>query len=483
MLAAQEFLAWYQKQAFAHMLTLAQIQNWTQAGESEVLEFKRTTGERRAAAQSLCGMLNHRGGRVLFGIDPDTRILGQMVSDRTIEEVAQEIKDIDPPVFPSIERIDVSSGRQVIAVTVSQGSNRPYSYKGRAYGRVGNTSPELSREEYHRMLLERLHGERRWENEPAVGWTVADLDGAEVVRTLEEAIRRGRADDPGVRDVAEILRGLGLMRDGQLLRAAIVLFGLSQRLESEMAQCLLRVAKFKGRDKTEFLDNRQFHGNAFDLLLKAERFMRENLPVAGRVQTNLFERVDDPLYPPVALREALANAVCHRDYSIGGGSIAVAIYDDRLEITSSGTLHFGLTAEALFQPHESLPWNPLIARVLYRRGVIESWGRGTIKIAELMTQAGLPCPNIEEAAGCVTVRFTPSRYTPPQRVARDLTERQQQVLAILAAKGRGMALREIVAELGVEATPWVAKSDITILRSLGLVYGIGHGRGARWRLA
>ncbi len=427
-------------------------------------------------------MLNHRGGRVLFGVEPDARVLGQMVSDHTIEEIAQEIAEIDPPVFPSIERVDISAGRQVVVVTVNQGSNRPYSYKGRAYGRVGNTTPELSREEYHRLLLERLHGEHRWENEPAVGWAVADLDSTEIIRTLEEAIRRGRAEDPGVRDPAEILRGLGLIKDGQLLRAAVVLFGLPQRLEAEFPQFLLRVAKFRRRDKTEFLDNRQFYGNAFDLLVRAERFLRENLPVAGRVQTNLFERVDDPLYPPIALREALANAVCHRDYSIGGGSIAIAIYDDRLEITSSGTLHFGLTTEALFQPHESLPWNPLLARVFYRRGIIESWGRGTIKIAELTAQAGLPRPDIEESAGCVTVRFAPSRYLPPQRVARDVTERQQQVLAVLAAKGRGMALREIVTELGLENTPWVVKADIAILRTLGLVYGIGHGRGARWRL-
>ncbi len=76
----------------------------------------------------------------------------------------------------------------------------------------------------------------------------------------------------------------------------------------------------------------------------------------------------------MALREALANAFCHRDYSIGGGSVGVAIHQDRLEITSSGTLHFGLTAEKLFEPHESLPWNPLIAHVFYRRGIIETWG-------------------------------------------------------------------------------------------------------------
>ena len=390
--------------------------------------------------------------------------------------------EIDPPVFPSIERVDVADGRQVLVVTATQGTNRPYSYKGRAYRRVGNTTQELSGNEYQRMLLERLHGERRWENEPASGWSVADLDAAEIIRTLEESIRRGRAEDPGVRDPAAVLRGLGLMREGQLLRAAVVLFGRAERLETDMPQCLLRVARFRGRDKTEFLDNRQFHGNAFDLLLRAERFLRENLPVAGRVQPNLFERVDDPLYPPVALREALANAVCHRDYSIGGGSIAVALYDDRLEITSSGPLHFGLTAEALFQPHESLPWNPLIARVFYRRGVIEAWGRGTIKMAELVTRAGLPRPEIEEAGGCVMVRFRPSRYVPPSRVAKDVTERQRQVLEVLGAgSSSGMALREIVARLG-HLTPRAVREDLAVLKTLGLVTTTGWGYGARWRL-
>ena len=77
--------------------------------------------------------------------------------------------------------------------------------------------------------------------------------------------------------------------------------------------------------------------------------------------------MDESLYPPVAVREALANGFCHRDYSIGGASVGVALFDDRLEVTSSGTLHLGLTPEALFGPHESPPWNPIIAAVFYRR--------------------------------------------------------------------------------------------------------------------
>jgi ATP-dependent DNA helicase RecG len=220
---------------------------------------------------------------VIFGVEPDGRLIGQMVSDRTVEEVAQELGEIEPPVFPSIERVDFAEGRQLLVVTAQAGSGQPYACRGQAYRRVGNTSRQLSREEYNRILLERLHGDQRWENQPATGWSLADLDGAEITKTLEESIPRGRADDPGTRDPAEMLRGFGLMKDGQILRAATVLFGRAERIEAELPQGLLRVARFRGKDKTEFLDNRQFHGNAFDLLLKAEGFLRENLPVAGRI--------------------------------------------------------------------------------------------------------------------------------------------------------------------------------------------------------
>lgn len=464
------------------MISMADIESMVRSGESETLEFKRTTGERREATRTLCAMLNHRGGRVIFGVEPDGRILGQMISERTVEEVAQELGEIEPPVFPSIERLNLTAGRQLLVVTAQPGSGQPYSYRGHAYRRVGNTSQQLSREEYNRILLDRLHGDQRWENQPATGWSVADLEVAEITKTLEESIRRGRADDPGTRDPAEMLRGFGLVKDGLILRAAVVLFGRAERIEAELPQGLLRVARFHGNDKTEFLDNRQFHGNAFDLLLKAERFLRENLPVAGRIQPNLFERVDDPLYPPEALREALANAFCHRDYSIGGGSISLGIFDDRLEITSTGTLHFGLTPEALYRPHESLPWNPLIARVFYRRGVIEAWGRGTIKMEELVTRAGLPPPEIEETGGCVVVRFRPSRYVPPQRVAQNVTERQQRVLAVLAERPSGAALREILAGLDLAATERQVREDLAILKVLGLADSQGYGRGARWKL-
>ena len=462
-------------------MRIDEIEALAAAGESETLELKRTTGERRRGVRAVCAMLNQRGGRVLFGVTPNGRTLGQDVSDRTIEGLVEELGHIEPPAFPNIDRIAASDGREVVVITTSIGQHQPYSHRGRAWRRFGNTNRAMSRDEYNRVLLDRLHGQYRWENEPVPDWTIDDLVSGEIVRTLEEAVRRGRADDPGTRDPSALLRGFGLIRGDALLRAAVMLFGQSDRVGAEYPQCLLRLAKFRGTDRTEFLDNRQFHGNAFELLGRAERFVRENLPIAGRIEPNLFERVDDPLYPPPALREALANAICHRDYSIGGGSVAVAIYDDRLEVTSSGALHFGLTVDALFVPHESLPWNPLIAGVFYRRGIIEQWGRGTIRMMELATSAGLPAPEIEDIGGCVTVRFRPGPYVPPRRVEREVTERQRTILALLAEARDGLALRELVPRLGQTVTARQVRDDLATLRILGLAISEGHGRGSRWK--
>ena len=125
-------------------MTLDELLALVNGGETELLEWKRTTGERREGASSLCAMLNHLGGRLVFGIAPDGRVIGQQVSDHTVEEPAQEIARIDPPVFPTIDRLPLGhSGLQVLVVSANAGPARPYTYKGQAYRRVGNTTVAL----------------------------------------------------------------------------------------------------------------------------------------------------------------------------------------------------------------------------------------------------------------------------------------------------------------------------------------------------
>ena len=150
-------------------------------------------------------------------------------------------------------------------------------------------------------------------------------------------------------------------------------------------------------------------------------------------------------------------------------------------MTSTGPLHFGLTPGDLFAPHESRPWNPLIARTFYRRGIIEEWGRGTIKIAELAISAGLPRPEIDERGDCVTVRFLSTDETPQQAIESDLTGQQTAVLALLRRSDRALALRELRGMMGGSVNDRRLREDLAILRARGLVELTGLGRGARWR--
>lgn len=385
-------------------MNLTDLRSLVQQGEGECLELKKTTGQLGPASKTICGFLNGRGGYVLFGVRSDHWLEGQTVSERTLEDVSRELEKLEPPAFPEIELVPVDREKQVIVIHV-RGGEGPFSYDGRPYVRVGATTKIMPQREYERRLLERMHASKRWENQPASGIGIHDLDESEIIRTVEEAIRRQRLEDPGTRDIRELLNGFGLGHGDDMLNAAVVLFGRTERLLPNYPQCALRLARFRGVDQSEFIDNRQVQGNGFTLFQAAQRFLREHLPVAGRVIPNVFERVDDPLYPTAALREALANALCHRDYSVPGGAVSIAIYDDRLEIANAGSFPFDITEDVLLGPHPSRPWNPLIAQAFYRRGIIEAWGRGTQKIGELLEAASLSPPEFIANRGEVLVRM------------------------------------------------------------------------------
>ena len=319
----------------------------------------------------------------------------------------------------------------------------------------------------------------RWDNSSATRVTVDDLDREEVLRLARSGIAAGRLPAATGGDIADILTRLGLIREGQVLNAAVVLFG--RQFLPDYPQCHLRMARFKGTSKTEFLDNRQVHGHGFCLLDEAMAFLQRHLPVAGHVEPGLFERVDAPLFPPVALREALVNAICHRDYASPGGAISLAIYDDRLEIWNEGTLPVGLTVADLKRDHLSHPPNPLIADAFFHRGLVERWGRGTQLIVELCVRAGHPEPEFIEQAGSVGVRFVPSDYIAPHRVMHNLTDRQRKVLQLLAQQ-QALPLKDLRARLDNAPSERALQRDLEQLRQFGLVDAGGRGRGARYWL-
>jgi ATP-dependent DNA helicase RecG len=465
----------------ANASTLREVERVVARGESLQVEFKRTTGQRGDATKTICGMLNASGGFVIFGVRDDGRITGMQVTAETLADVARELRRIDPQALLSPEVVELGNGLALVLVRVPRGDG-PYTYDGRPYLRVGPTTELMRTDEYQRRLVERMHAISRWETQPAQGVALEDLDADEMVRTAEEAIRRNRLEELASRRVEDLLLGFGLLlRDGALMNAAVVLFGRGDRLMPLYPQCTLRLARFRGRDMSEFIDSRMEVGNAFQLFIRAQRFLREHLPVAGRIVPGLFERVDDPLYPLVALREALANAFCHRDYGIHAGSVGIAMFDDRLEITSTGPLRFGLRTTDLTGPHPSLPWNPTIASVFFRRGLIEKWGRGTIKIGEAAERAGLIPPEFHERGGELVVRFFPGAYVPPTRVSHELTELQRELLVLLADLGPSSSV-SLQERLSQPISNTYILRNLNQLQEMALVEKVGAARSTVWRL-
>jgi ATP-dependent DNA helicase RecG len=459
-------------------MTVDELREVAALGESDQREFKKTTGDLKGGMETLCGFLNGRGGQVYFGILNDGKVVGLTISDATLREVAQELSKLEP--LPTIAqfRIPTSEGKEVLMLETTDRDAAPYVYCGRPFHRVGSTTSQMPQAAYERRLLDRYHSRQRWENLIAERFTVADLDDEEILRTIREATDASTLES-SVTSPLEALRKFHLLAEDRPLQAAVVAF--AREPLPDYPQCNLRLARFRGVTKSEFLDQRQLSGHAFLLFREADLFLRRHLPVRGRFESGVSERIDEPLFPPLALREALVNAICHRDYSIYGGSIHVAIFDDRVEVISTGTLPFGLTIADLTREHESRSRNPLLAELFHRRGLAERWGRGTQEIVELCRAAGHPEPEFEERAGEVVVRFWVAGYVPPHRIMRDLSDRQRRILHVLR-DGSKKSSKEIRSELGTVLPPTTLRDELNMLRTLGMVDGSGHARGAKWWL-
>ncbi len=386
-------------------MTLNELRRLVREGEGPGLEFKRTTGELSRGLETICAFLNTEGGQVLFGVGPKGTIEGQQVSSQTLHEITQAFSRFEPPAVIKIERVKIGKGREILVLNPKIDSESlPFTFDGRPYERVGNTTRKMPQHRYESLLFERAHATRRWENQPAEGVRLKDLDHEEILATREAAIAQRRISAGTSRDIGDILDRLGLRVDGKITQAAQVLYGT--KFLPYYAQCLLKMGRFRGTKITgEIVDNKQEHLHAFAVVREGMAFLDRTLPLGARFPEGKIFREDRLPIPPNALREILLNAVMHRDYSDYGGHIAIAIFDDRVEIRSAGKLPAGVTVDQLSGPHLSKLRNLLIAGTFHRTGAVEIWGRGTDRVVDECKQHGIDPPIFEERQGFLIVTF------------------------------------------------------------------------------
>lgn len=422
--------------------------------EGGTVEFKETTGQLERGMETLCAFLNGAGGTVLFGVNDKGKIIGQEVSDKTKRDIAEAIRRIEPFATIAVSYIEIpDTGKSVIALSAEeQHYMRPFSYKGRAYQRIESVTSAMPQEIYNQLLMQR-GGKYAWEAMANSDLKIADLDEYAIMGAVRGGIRCGRLPEATIReDLPTILEKFNLMHDGKLNNASAVLFG---RDFYYYPQCLLRMARFKGTTKDEFIDNQRVTGNIYALLDAAMSFFFKHLSLSGKIE-GLY-REEELEIPYKALRECCTNAFCHRLYHRPGSSVGIAIYDDRVEIENSGTFPPDMTMEKLLSGHNSEPQNLIIANVLYKSEVLESWGRGIGLMISECRRVKIPDPEFHTDGNCVWVVFHYARKTVGQHptVTPQLPHSRPtvtpQVERVLSAIGENtIATKEIMGIIGLK---------------------------------
>ena len=451
-------------------MTIDDIKRLIAPDEHRTLELKKSTGELKDGMHSACAFLNTDGGWLIFGIAPVTlKIVGQQVTDNTQREIAQALSHIYPAVDCRVEYVDVpgQNNFKVIAMHFDcwAWGKEPYTYHGCPYYRVESTTKEMPRPMYDERLKAAQPHKFGWEKLFADGFSADDIDRSRLMSAVRMGVDAGRISPTAIgADVNSILGNFNLIKDDKIKNAAIMLFGKNT---NEYPQLLLRLARFKGIDKNEFLDNKRVYGNFFDLIDAGMEFAYNHLKISGKVIG--LHREDKLEIPVTALREALVNAFCHRIYDLPSQSVGLSIYDDRVEIENPGRFPQGLTAENIKSSHKSQPYNQLIAEVLYKTSWLESWGTGVSRMINACKEQNVPEPYYITEQGYITVVFPKSTLARKDcgiECGIQLTERQMNILEEIEKDGRNTA-KDIAGLVGIGLRS--AEGELSFLRKHGFI--------------
>lgn len=464
-------------------MTLKKIKKLIREAESETLEFKKSTGMLQAAFETACAFLNGQGGTILIGVTDNGKIIGQDVTDKTRQEIAHHVSKLEPAAQAHlhIDYVTVEEGKHVIVISITAGNHTPYAYDGRPFLRNQSTTSRMTQHQYEQLIIKRGQLNHSWDEQPATGYSIGGLDNEEIRRTIESGIREHRiASEVRNYSIEQMLRHLELLDDRQVTNAAVVLY--AKKIKSPYSHCLIRMTRYRGNDKlANFIDSKHFCGNAFQILTEANFFAMRHLPVASFFEPNRAQRIDKPALPVMALREALINAICHRNYAERAASISFSIFNDRLEIWNNGELLPPLQLKDLKKPHESFPRNANIAGVFRAGGWVEKAGVGTVRMIEECKELGIPAPKFEQYSGGFAVIFKflePIGVTPKKDIST--TKRQQEILQLL--KKEPLSGIQIAAKLKNILSARMVQLEMKKLEKSGFVKKEGEGRSTNWVL-
>lgn len=447
---------------------MSKIVKLLKGGESETVEFKPSLSQMDKILETISAFSNSNGGTIVVGVDDKSRILGISIGSNTLENLANDIKrSTDPQIFPSVETAEIE-GREVILIQVLESREKPVFFRDRAYKRVGRTNQKISSSEIRKMAKEEKK-KLSWDEQICKEANLDDIDEEKVRWFLRKArSERGLDVDPNS-DIEGALAQLGLIKEG-VTNVAVLLFGKKPQkffLQSEVKCILLPTAEFV----KPYTSYQVYEGSLFDQVDKALAYVLENihrplwLEHGKAAAAHPYEIHED------AIREAIANALVHRNYE-SHSKIQIRVFPDRVEIWNPGELPERLQIEDLKKPHPSLPRNPLLFKQLYRAGYVEDVGGGTLDIIRLCRENGLPEPEFEEKMGCFVITIWRGAITESYLKSLEINERQKNIVLFLKTATR-IGREEYEKRFNVSER--TANRELSELVKLGLIDKVGKG--------
>ena len=426
--------------------------------ESKTLEFKRDLSSPDSVLRTIVAFANTAGGVLLLGVEDATRNVRGIAEPLTMEErLANLISDsILPRLIPDIEILPWRRNH-VLAVQVHPSPGRPHYLtsagpEGGVYVRVGSTNRRADRE-----LIDELRRFARGETFDEQAMPECDSEALDFRAASESfaSVRKLKRSD---------LDTLRLMTKHQERKVPTVggmlLFGRER--DRYFPDAWVQAGRFRGTDKTDIIDTLEIRSLPLQAVEEAIAFVQKH-SLHG-MEIGSVRRKERWNLPPVAVREAVVNAIVHTDYAQHGAPIRISIYDDRLEVENPGLLPFGLTVDDLLQGVSKLR-NRVIGRVFHELGLIEQWGSGIQRMMTVCRDAGLAPPVLEE----IGTRFRVMIHT-SSTVAPSVDQADQAVLDALADEN-GLSTGEIATVIGLTAR--ATRNRLLKLIGRGLVREIG----------
>lgn len=433
--------------------------------ESHTTEFK--SSWRDEYLKWICAFANTDGGRLLIGVDDNGKPVGVEDSKKLLEDLPNKLRDT-LGIIPSV-RLEKENGKEIIIIEVEH-SYVPISYHGRFYVRSGSTIQELKGKDLTRFLIS--NSGKHWEEYIEENASIEDINNETIEKFKQIAIKR----IPLVKDENEpikVLEKLNLIKNGKLTRAALLLFGKNPK--RFWTSSYIKVGKFL--TDTDIISSDDIEGNLFEQVEKTMELLRTKYLIS-EIRFEGIYRKEELEYPEEALREAIINSVIHRDYI--GPHTQLKIYPDKIILWNVGTLPKEIKVDELKKNHSSYPRNELLADVFFKAGLIEAWGRGTIKITDECKKAGLPEPEFKEEFGGFAVYFYKDIYTEDNLRKKGLNERQ--IKAVKYVKEKGKITNKEYQEI-TNVSRQMATIDLAEIVKKGVFARIGKaGKGVAYQL-